>query len=107
MLSTKVIRAIKESNPEYTDLNTESIHDIYIAAGLPEDVADFMTEWYPEYVILAMDNAYYTYGFDDGILYFESESDFDAYLEYNDYTRESDDITWIADVAFDGYILIP
>ncbi len=106
MLSEKVIRAIKESGADYTELNEQTIKDIYIAAGLPDDAAEWMQEWCPEYVGAAMDNVYYTYGFDNGILYFKDEKEFNKHLDYHDLTVDSDDLTYFVDAAFEGYIVV-
>lgn len=49
-------------------LSNDENAQLYKLAGLSDDAAEFMAEWYPEYACCALDNLRYTYDFDNGMV---------------------------------------
>ena len=77
-------------------------------AGLSDDAAEFMAEWYPEYACCALDNLRYTYDFDNGIRQFATEKELAEYLSDIECSREEYEERYgsiIEDNAFDGVVV--
>ena len=89
-------------------LSEDENAQLFKLAGLSDDAAEFMAEWYPEYVCCALDNLRYTYGFDHSIRQFDTEKELAEYLSDMEYSREEWEENYgsiIEDAAFDGIIV--
>lgn len=81
---------------------------LFKLAGLSDDAAEFMAEWYPEYACCALDNFRYTYDFDHGIRQFATEKELAEYLSDIECSREEYEERYgsiIEDNAFDGVVV--
>ena len=89
-------------------LNDDELAQLFELAGLSDEAAEFMAEWYPEYVCCAIDNLRYTYGFDHSIHQItESElAEHLDFLEVSEDCYQENHGAIIRDAAFDGVIVI-
>lgn len=81
---------------------------LFKLAGLSDDAAEFMAEWYHEYACCALDNLRYTYDFDNGIRQFATEKELAEYLSDIECSREEYEERYgsiIEDAAFDGIVV--
>lgn len=89
-------------------LNDGELAELFELAGLSNDAAEFMAEWYSEYACCAIDNLRYTYGIDHSI-HQMTESELAEHLDFlevsEDYYQENCGAI-IRDAAFDGVIVI-
>lgn len=81
--------------------------ELFKLAGMPCDVAEFLTEWYPETAMCAVDNIRYTYGFDHTLMHM-SEEELQEHLCFLGVSRDEYENSYgtiIQDVAFDGVVV--
>lgn len=89
-------------------LSNDENAQLYKLAGLSDDAAEFMAEWYPEYACCALDNLRYTYDFDNGIMQFATEKELAEYLSDIGRSREEYEEfcgSIIEDNAFEGIVV--
>lgn len=89
-------------------LNEDELTELFSLAGLSDDAAEFMAEWYPEYVCCALDNLRYTYDLDNGIRQFATEKELAEYLSDIECSREEYEERYgsiIEDNAFNGIVV--
>lgn len=89
-------------------LSNDENAQLYKLAGLQDDAAEFMAEWYPEYACCALDNLRYTYDFDNGIMQFATEKELAEYLSDIGRSREEYEEfcgSIIEDNAFEGIVV--
>jgi hypothetical protein len=89
-------------------LSEDESAQLFKLAGLSDDAAEFMAEWYPEYACCALDNFRYTYEFDHGIRQFATEKELAEYLSDIECSREEYEERYgsiIEDNAFDGVVV--
>lgn len=89
-------------------LNEAELSELFSMAGLSDDAAEFMAEWYPECVYSAIDNLRYTYVLDNGIRQFATEKELAEYLSNFECSREEYEERYgsiIEDNAFDGIVV--
>lgn len=89
-------------------LSEDESAQIFSMAGLSDDAAEFMAEWYPECVYSAIDNLRYTYVLDNGIRQFATEKELAEYLSNFECSREEYEERYgsiIEDNAFDGIVV--
>lgn len=74
---------------------------------MPDDAAEFLSEWYPELAMSAVDNVRYTYWFDHSLQHM-SEEDFEYHLnEFLKVSEEEYENSYgiiVRDAAFDGVV---
>lgn len=85
-------------------LSNDENAQLFKLAGLSDDAAEFMAEWYPEYACCALDNLRYTYDFDNGIMQFATEKELAEYL-LSDIGRSREKWSIIEDNTFDGIVV--
>lgn len=89
-------------------LSEDESAQLFKLAGLSDDAAEFMAEWYPEYVCCALNNLRYTYDFDNGIRQFATEKELAEYLNDLGCSREEYEERYgsiIEDAAFNGIVV--
>lgn len=82
--------------------------ELFKLAGMPDDAAEFLTEWYPELAMSAVDNVRYTYGFDRSLQHYTTEEELAYYLEFLKVSEEEYEEKYgfvIRDAAFDGIVV--
>lgn len=88
-------------------LSYDEYTELFKLAGMPDDAAEFLAEWYPELAHGAVDNVWYTYGFDHSLQWMNEQGlvEYMQFLEVSEDEYQDNYGIVIRDAAFDGVIV--